>query len=55
VFALIGEVGTPTSQAVQPIATEQGVPFIGPFTGADFLREDLTSASVTSAILINHF
>jgi branched-chain amino acid transport system substrate-binding protein len=39
VFALIGEVGTPTSQAVQPIATEQGVPFIGPFTGADFLRD----------------
>jgi ABC-type branched-subunit amino acid transport system substrate-binding protein len=39
VFALIGEVGTPTSKAVQPITTEQGVPFIGPFTGADFLRD----------------
>ena len=39
VFALIGEVGTPTSKAVQPIATEQGVPFIAPFTGADFLRD----------------
>jgi ABC-type branched-subunit amino acid transport system substrate-binding protein len=38
VFALIGEVGTPTSKAVQPIATEFGVPFIGPFTGAAFLR-----------------
>jgi len=38
VFALIGEVGTPTSNAVQPIATELGVPFIGPFTGAAFLR-----------------
>ena len=38
VFALIGEVGTPTSKAVQPIATEAGVPFIGPFTGAEFLR-----------------
>jgi ABC-type branched-subunit amino acid transport system substrate-binding protein len=38
VFALIGEVGTPTSNAVQPIATEAGVPFIGPFTGAAFLR-----------------
>ena len=38
VFALIGEVGTPTSKAVQPIATEQGVPFVGPFTGAGFLR-----------------
>ena len=39
VFALIGEVGTPTSKAVQPITTEQGVPFIGPFTGANFLRD----------------
>lgn len=38
VFALIGEVGTPTSNAVQPIATERDVPFIGPFTGAAFLR-----------------
>jgi branched-chain amino acid transport system substrate-binding protein len=39
VFALIGEVGTPTSKAVQPIATEVGVPFIGPYTGAEFLRD----------------
>jgi branched-chain amino acid transport system substrate-binding protein len=39
VFALVGEVGTPTSNAVQPIATEAGVPFIGPFTGAAFLRD----------------
>src|SRR5215467_10247365 len=38
VFALVGEVGTPTSNAVQPIATEAGVPFIGPLTGAAFLR-----------------
>jgi ABC-type branched-subunit amino acid transport system substrate-binding protein len=38
VFALVGEVGTPTSNAVQPTATEAGVPFIGPFTGAAFLR-----------------
>jgi ABC-type branched-subunit amino acid transport system substrate-binding protein len=39
VFALIGEVGTPTSKAVQPIATDQKVPFLGPFTGAAFLRD----------------
>jgi ABC-type branched-subunit amino acid transport system substrate-binding protein len=39
VFALIGEVGTPTSGAAQPIATEAQVPFIGPFTGAGFLRD----------------
>jgi ABC-type branched-subunit amino acid transport system substrate-binding protein len=38
VFALIGEVGTPTSKAVQPISTDAQVPFIGPFTGASFLR-----------------
>ena len=38
VFALIGEVGTPTSQAVVPIAEKAEVPFIGPFTGAEFLR-----------------
>ncbi len=38
VFALIGEVGTPTSKAAQPIASDMGAPFIGPFTGAEFLR-----------------
>jgi branched-chain amino acid transport system substrate-binding protein len=38
VFALVGAVGTPTSKAGQPIATEARVPFIGPFTGAEFLR-----------------
>jgi ABC-type branched-subunit amino acid transport system substrate-binding protein len=39
VFALIGPVGTPTSKAAQPIATAAHVPFIGPFTGASFLRD----------------
>lgn len=39
VFALIGAVGTPTSRAIQPITTELGVPFVGPFTGAGFLRD----------------
>src|ERR1044071_7148420 len=39
VFALIGEVGTPTSAAAEPIAREAGVPFIAPFTGAEFLRK----------------
>ena len=39
VFALIGSVGTPTSAAVQPIAAEAGAPFIGAFTGAEFLRD----------------
>ena len=39
VFALIGPVGTPTSTAAQPISTEAGVPYIGAFTGAEFLRD----------------
>jgi branched-chain amino acid transport system substrate-binding protein len=38
VFALIGAVGTPTTTATVPIAKAKNVPFIGPFTGAGFLR-----------------
>ncbi len=38
VFALIGSVGTPTAEAVAPIVSEEGIPFFGPFTGAEFLR-----------------
>jgi branched-chain amino acid transport system substrate-binding protein len=38
VVAMIGAVGTPTSKAGQPIATAAQVPFIAPFTGAEFLR-----------------
>ena len=40
VFALIGEVGTPTSRSATPVAADAGVPFIAPFTGAEFLRDD---------------
>ncbi len=39
VFALIGAVGTPTSKAVAPIVSEVSIPYIGPFTGAEFLRD----------------
>jgi ABC-type branched-subunit amino acid transport system substrate-binding protein len=39
VFALIGPVGTPTANAAQPVAQAAGVPYIGAFTGAAFLRE----------------
>ena len=39
VFAIAGAVGTPTSAATQPIVTAAGTPFIGAFTGAEFLRE----------------
>ena len=39
VFLLIGEVGTPTSKAVVPIIEKNKIPFFGPLTGAQFLRE----------------
>ena len=39
VFALFGYVGTPTSYAVVPILTEAKIPFFGPFTGAEGLRD----------------
>jgi len=39
VFGLLGYVGTPTSVPVVPIFTEAKVPFIGPFTGAEALRQ----------------
>ncbi len=38
VFGLIGAVGTPTSNAAEPIASGASVPYVGPFTGADLLR-----------------
>ncbi len=38
VFALIGAVGTPTAIATAPIAASNDVPFIGPISGAEFLR-----------------
>ena len=40
VFGLIGAVGTPTSNAAEPIASGASVPYIGPFTGAELLRGD---------------
>lgn len=39
VFALFGYIGTPTSLAALPLATEAKVPFFAPFTGAQALRE----------------
>ncbi len=40
VFALIGAVGTPTSRSATPVAAAAGVPYVAPFTGAGFLRND---------------
>ncbi|MBF0313433.1 MAG: ABC transporter substrate-binding protein [Oligoflexia bacterium] len=38
IFALFGYVGTPTSKTVISYISQVGVPFIAPFTGAQFLR-----------------
>lgn len=38
VFTLFGYVGTPTSVAVVPLASNAKVPYLFPFTGAEFLR-----------------
>ena len=39
VFALFGYVGTPTCLAALPLVNEAKIPFFGPFTGAEALRE----------------
>jgi ABC-type branched-subunit amino acid transport system substrate-binding protein len=39
--ALFGYIGTPTSLAALPLATQAGMPFIAPFTGAMGLRAPL--------------
>jgi branched-chain amino acid transport system substrate-binding protein len=39
VFALVGSVGTPTTLAAVPAINEEKIPLIGPFTGAQGLRE----------------
>jgi branched-chain amino acid transport system substrate-binding protein len=38
VFGLMGYVGSSTSQAVLPLVTESGVPFLAAFTGSEALR-----------------
>jgi ABC-type branched-subunit amino acid transport system substrate-binding protein len=39
VFALFGYVGTPTSLAALPLVNQNKIPFFGPFTGAEALRD----------------
>jgi len=38
VFSLFGYVGTPTSAAAVPLASKAGLPYLFPFSGAEFLR-----------------
>jgi branched-chain amino acid transport system substrate-binding protein len=46
VFALFGYIGTPTSLAALPLATEAKTPFFAPFTGAEVLREPFNRYSI---------
>ena len=39
VFALLGYVGTPTCVAALPLVNQARIPFFGPFTGAEALRD----------------
>ncbi len=39
VFALVSYVGTPTCAAALPLVNEAKIPFFGPFTGAEILRD----------------
>ena len=39
VFALLAYVGTPTCAAALPLVNEAKIPFFGPFTGAELLRD----------------
>ena len=39
VFALFGYVGTPTCVAALPLVSDSKIPFFGPFTGAEALRD----------------
>ena len=41
VFGLFGYVGTPTCLAALPLVTDAKIPFFGPFTGAEALRDPL--------------
>jgi ABC-type branched-subunit amino acid transport system substrate-binding protein len=44
VFALLGYVGTPTCAAALPLVNDAKIPFFGPFTGAEILREPFSKS-----------
>ena len=44
VFGLFGYVGTPTCLAALPLVNESKIPFFGPFTGAEALREPFSKS-----------
>jgi branched-chain amino acid transport system substrate-binding protein len=43
-FALLGYVGTPTCAAALPLINDSKMPFFGPFTGAEILREPFSKS-----------
>ena len=44
VFGLFGYVGTPTSLAALPLVNDARMPFVGPFTGAEALRDPFSKS-----------
>ena len=63
VFAVIGGVGTPTAKRIAPVLKTAKIPFVGPFTGAAFLRNALRFPNVVNLragyldetrVLVNH-
>ncbi|NRA44673.1 MAG: ABC transporter substrate-binding protein [Oligoflexales bacterium] len=48
VFALFSYVGTPTSKQAVPIARNANIPFVSPFTGAEFLRNSKANPHVVN-------
>lgn len=44
VFALFGYVGTPTCLAALPLVNDAKIPFFGPFTGAEALRDPFSKS-----------
>ncbi len=63
IFAFFGTVGTPISKAILPIAIKNDIPFLGPFSGAEFLRENKSPLILNARVsykeetekLINYF
>ncbi len=48
VFAIIGSIGTPTGKVTAALADHHQVPFIAPYTGADFLRNKQRYSTVVN-------
>jgi len=46
VFAMFGNVGTPTSKVALNISRKYNIPFLVPFTGAEFLRDEKETSVV---------